>query len=764
MKRELTPKEIIYDVTIEEESLNHDENHIPEYNEVYKKIKTALEIDKEGFNVYLIDDFSKDKLETLMEYIKELYSKREKPKDICYVIYEEEKTPKAIYLNNGKGIIFKEKIEELQNTYYEYVFKFYNSSFSKEKESVMDSIHKKRNEYIGSLMDMAKNEGFDVKPTTNGFAFIPLKEGENMSEKDYDGLESLYKEEILDKVGKLKVNAEEVLEQLKDLENESLEQLRIILKTFFQSNLGKVKEKYKEEFVGDSNAIEYLDFFCKSIEKQLMENFSTSFEEDEEKINEIIYGHVVNVIVDNSINSYPPVIFEGDPSVNNLIGTMEYENHNGTYVTDVSLIKGGALLRANEGCLILRLTDLMNNASAYYYLKKTLITEKVDLDYNRGYLELLSLSGLKPEPIKVDVKIILIGDYEIYDLLYSYDEDFKKIFKIKAEYNPLLDINDENKKALIASINHIINKNGLFNIEPKALKEIAKYLSRRAEDKNKLYFDHYEINRIMILANNIVKSENRKTISSADILKVYINKEFIEEEISRMYKDKKILVNVDKEIIGSINGLSVIDMGYYRFGKPVRITCVCHKGEGNIIDIQKESNLSGNIHHKAINILKAYLNNFIDPYSKLPVDFYLSFEQTYGKIDGDSASIAEIVCIISALTKIPIRQSVAVTGSINQFGEVQPIGGINEKIEGFFNICRELHEVKDKAVLIPHSNIQDLVLNEEVEEAILRGDFKIYTMESVEDAVEVMMANEKYSCEDILNIIDLEIKKFNTKK
>lgn len=492
--------------------------------------------------------------------------------------------------------------------------------------------------------------------------------------------------------------------------------------------------------------------------------YSLNYDEDEEKINEIISKYAVNIIVDNSENKTPQVIYEEDPSINNLLGNIEYENHNNVYTTDVSLIKAGSMLNANGGCLIIRANSLFTNSNAYYYLKKSLISGKVNLDYNRGYLELLSLSSLKPEPININEKVILIGDYETYDVLYNYDEDFKKIFKVRAEYEPVVDINEGTKKALISNIYNLCEINKLKKPTSSAIKEIAKYLSRKAENRNKLFLDDIEINKLLMLSNNRVANEQKETIDAEDLQEVAYSQENIQREILDNYREKKILVKVNGTAVGQINALSVIDTGYFRFGKPIRITCSCYKGDGNIIDVQKESNLSGNIHSKSINILKGYINKFATAYSRLPVDFHLSFEQLYGKIDGDSASVAEIISILSSLSKIPVKQNIAVTGSINQFGEVQPIGGVNEKIEGFFNICKTIDCTVNKGVLIPYSNKDDIVLNHEVEAEIEKGNFHIYTMDTVEDAVEVLMGDGHINASEVFDHISKEVKKYSSKK
>jgi lon-related putative ATP-dependent protease len=536
------------------------------------------------------------------------------------------------------------------------------------------------------------------------------------------------------------------------------------MEEYYKKETEELRQQFINEFAENTEVIDFLSDICDGIEKDIVEVYSINYDEDEEYINEIIYKYVVNVLVDNSKNVIPPIIFEEDPSVNNLLGNIEYENKNGVYTTDVSLIKGGSLLKANGGCLILRISSLLTNSSAYYYFKKSLISGKVDLDYNRGYLELLSLSGLKPEPVKFNLKIIVIGDYNTYDLLYNYDEDFKKIFRIRAEYKSMLDINKDTKQAFLGKVSGICGYSKLQPLTDEAIKEVAKFLSRKAENKNKLYIDEYELGRILMLSNNKVQREKRKFIEGQDIIETVYYEELIEQEINESYRENKIFINVIDKIVGQVNGLSVIDTGYFSFGKPIRITCSCYKGSGNIVDVQKESDLSGKIHNKAINTLRGFMNTLIGGYEKLSVDFHLSFEQLYGKIDGDSASVAEVISMISALSKIGVKQNIAVTGSINQFGEVQPIGGVNEKIEGFFKICKLVDTIKDKGVLIPESNVSSLVLSEEVEEEIKKGNFHLYSMSKIKDAVEVLMSESSVGYKEVMAVALRESKKYSGKR
>jgi lon-related putative ATP-dependent protease len=761
MHRELTAEDIIYKFQFENLNFRDASYDMPEYNEVYKKLKTALEIDKEGYNVYLIDDFSKDKLQEIIKFVKENLKNKEKPKDICYVIQGEEKYPKVLFLCGGKGKTLKDMLEKIQKFYSDITCEFYTDSSNKEKEEIVDNIQEKRSDLISKLLKISEDEGFTMKPTQNGFTFIPIKDkDEMMNEKDYEKLDGEKKEQILNKVITLKSNAQKVLKELKNMELSGIKKIRILMDEYFNIKTKDIKKEYLEEFMENKDTIEFLNNVCLDIEKNIKEVYSINYEDDEEEINDLIYKYAVNVLVDNTLNDTPPVIFEEDPSINNLLGNIEYENKNGVYFTDVSLIKPGALLKANGGCLILRANSLLNNTSSYYYLIKSLISGKIDLDYNRGYLELLSLNGLKPEPVEFNEKILIIGDYNIYDLLYSYDEDFKKIFRVRAEYKSVLEIDEETKKYFLLKVSNICKDNNLNPLSDDGAAELAKFLSRKAENRNKFYIDDYELNRVLTISNNKVEGDKRNKIEEKDIMHTVYTEELIEKEIAESYKENKIFINVKGKLVGEINGLSVIDTGYFSFGKPIRITCCCHKGDGNIIDVQKESNLSGNIHNKAINILKGYISNLIGGYEKIPVDFHLSFEQLYGKIDGDSASVAEVISIISSLSKIGIKQNIAVTGSINQFGKVQPIGGVNDKIEGFFKVCKLKDKIKDKGVLIPESNLDSLVLSKEIEEEIKNGNFHIYSMETIKDAVEVLMGEENLGYNEIMGELNKELKKY----
>ncbi|HCW53892.1 MAG TPA: ATP-dependent protease [Clostridium sp.] len=765
MKRELTPNEIIFSAVCNDVKIQTDINRIPKNKTTLNKIKKALSVEKDGYNIYYVDSFSKEKLEDLINYIKSIYENKDRPQDICYVISGEYINPSPLFVPNGKGNLLKEMLDDIKEKYIDCISDFYSSSSDEEKEGIIEEISEKRNNYITSLMNMAKAKNFDIKATSNGFVFVPLKDqGDEMTKDEYNNLEGETQESIEKQASNLKKEAEIVLEKLKEIETDSIGKLKNIYKDYLGQNMQKYKDDFLLEFITEDNVYRYLVEIFAAIDDEVVECYSINLEDDEEDIQDIFKKYDVNVIVDNSEIEHPRVIYEEDPTISNLIGNIEYRNTNGSYTTDISLINAGSLIKANGGCLILRLSSLVSSGSSYYYLKKALTHGIVDYNYTKNYLDVLSIAGLKPESIPIDVKVILIGDYESYEILFDKDEDFKRIFPIKIEADTEIKYDSFSRNSIIAMIESKIKKDRLLNINDDAVDEIVKYLARIAGDRRKISVDDYYLNRILYLANNNAQIEDRKEITREDIIDIAYEEEKILDEVIESYRSKKILFTTTGERVGIVNALAVVGTGSYSFGKPMRVTCLALQGEGRIIDIQKECKLSGSIHEKSISILQGLLSSLLSPYEKLPVDLQLSFEQTYGMIEGDSASVAEIICILSALSKRPIRQNIAVTGSINQFGEIQPIGGVNEKIEGFHRVCREIDTIENKAVLIPSTNVNELILSGEVEEDIRKGKFHIYTMENLDDAIEILILNKGESVKGFFKEIDDELSKYRNNK
>ncbi|MGN0144932.1 MAG: AAA family ATPase [Clostridium sp.] len=765
MKRELTPSEIIFSVSSNDVMKQNNINRIPKSNTTLNKIKRALSIQKDGYNIYYVDSFSKEKLEELIDFVEQLYIDKEKPKDICYVSNGENVNPIVLILDNGTGQILKDMIEDIKEKYLECIREFYSTSSDEEKEDIIEDVSEKRSSYITNLMDMAKAKNFEIKATTSGFVFIPIKEaGQEMTKDEYNQLEDEDQESIEKQAANLKKEAEVILEKLKEIELDSIEKLKDLYRSHIKNNMQSYKDDCLLEFITNDSVYRYLIEMFEYIDDEIIECYSINLEDDEEYIHDILNKFSINILVDNKGIDCPRVIYEEDPSINNLMGNIEYRNNSSGYSTDMSLINAGSLVKANEGCLILRLSSLINSGSSYYYLKKALIHGQVDYNYTKSYLEVLSIAGLKPEPIPINVKVILIGDYESYEILFDKDEDFKMIFPIRIEAENELKYDINIKNVIRNIIEKKSKKDNLLKMTDEAMDELMKYLSRVAGSRKKISIDEYYVNKILYLSDNNAKLEKRDKISRCDIIETAYEEEKILSDVMESYSDKKILITISGQKVGIINALSVVGTGSYSFGKPMRVTCIAIKGEGRIIDIQKECKMSGQIHEKSISILSGLLSSMINPYEKLPVDLQLSFEQTYGIIEGDSASVAEFICILSALSKRPIRQNIAVTGSINQFGEIQPIGGVNEKIEGFHRVCGIMDTTSNKGVLIPSSNADELILNAAVEEDIKKGRFHIYTMDNLDDAIEVLILNEGESTADFFKGLNDEILKYKNDK
>lgn len=764
MVKKLKLDQILYRHNSREEILEDSFETLDILDNEYKKIDRSVNIKRPGYNLYLIDDYSKDRVDELKKYIEDKYKYLEAPKDICYVVLEDSKKPEVIFVSNGNGKRLNGVLEEIKNYYIDIIEEFYNVSVNSEKEVLLQEIQDRRDIYINDLMESANKENFDLKLTDKGFAFIPLIEDEVITEKNYEKLSDKKKDDISNKATKLKRKAELVIKKIRDIEDKSLVRLKEIYSDYINKEMEVYKDELLLQFIEDDNAYEYLEKLFFSIEKNIIDSYTIEFEEDEEVLYEILNKTRFHILVDNSLNIKPVVMFEEDPTINNLLGFIEYENNNGVYSTDLSLINAGSILKANNGCLIIRMSSLIANYNAYNQLKKVLISGKLNYESLKSYTDVINIGGLKPDTIPIDLKVILIGNKEIYDILYNNDEDFRKIFKLRAEFQQVVELNENSEKYIKKLTNKIITKNELMPITKDGFDEIIKYMSRFSGDRSKVSISLEELERILVLSNDTTKIRKSKVIESKDIIAVAYEVELIEDEYDKMYKENKILLSVKGSKVGVINGLAVIDTGYYSFGRPMRITCVAHKGNGKIIDIQKENKLSGKIHEKSISILKGLLNNMINPYKDLPVDFYLSFEQTYGYIDGDSASIAEAISILSALSKKAIKQNIGVTGSVNQLGEVQAIGGVNEKIEGFYRVCKFLDSDKDKGVLIPYSNINEIILTEEIEKSVSEDNFKIYVMKTLEDAIETLLLSEGETIFDFLEEVNTEIKKYQTLK
>ena len=760
MKKKLSESEIIFHFNLKRDNTNIALENLSEISEVNKKIKKSIDIEEPGYNLYLVDEYSKDRIDGVKRWVENIYNQKERSRDIVLCVLEDINRPISIIMPSGMAKSLKKSVEELKNDYYNVALDFYAESENSEKDKILDEIDEKRDVYIDKLINISKAEGFEVKASKDGFAFVPVGEEGEMTESEYDNLTDKEKDQITDGALNLRKKAQVILEKLKEVEVTYNEKLKDIYLEYIINEMYEKKENTIIDFIEYTTVSKYIENLCKSIENDLVNSYNCDESyEPEKNISNILNKYAISILVDNKDKGIPRVIYEEEPTLNNLFGYIEYESENGVYTSNLSYIYPGSLLMANNGCVIIRLATLLENPLSYNMLKKTLIKGNVSIDSSKNYLDIISLSGLKVENIPVNTKIILIGDLSTYNILYSVDEEFRNLFRMKVEYPKEITIRKGIFEGLRDYIVSECEKKKFLRIDDEAIFEIIKYLSRISGNRNKVNIDLEEINRIIIISNEEAKINNKSRITRDDINKILYEDELYSDKIDELYKQNKILLSLSDKVVGSVNGLAVIDTGYFSCGKIIRITGVCSKGSGKIIDTHKESNMSGKIHEKSLSILSGLINGLIDPYNKIQVDFHLSFEQVYGEIDGDSASVAEMICMLSALSKLPVKQNIAVTGSLNQFGEVQPIGGVNEKIEGFYKISSMYNKNKN-CVLIPSLNKDEIVLKSQVEKAVQSGKIEIYEMDTIEDAIEVMILDGKMSIKEFWKIVNNEVQKY----
>ena len=476
-------------------------------------------------------------------------------------------------------------------------------------------------------------------------------------------------------------------------------------------------------------------------------------EENEEAEQQIVFEdkdrfnkYRVNVFIDHSLTTEAPIVIENNPTYYNLFGKIEKNVEHGMYLTDFTMIKPGSIHKANGGYLVLNAIDIFRAGNIWDTLKRVLRNRKGFIEDMGEQYSLLPTSGLRPDAIPLDLKVVLIGNEDIYHILYHEDEEFRKIFKIKADFDFKMERNAKNMKSYVSFIATRAHLEGLLPFDRSGVCAVIEHASRLVEDQNQLTTQFGEIKDLTIEADYFARLKNARLIKRENVEEALNEKHYRlnlhEENILQQIQKKELILQLDGDVIGQINGLAVYDFGDYSFGKIGRITSTCSVGDGGLINIERQSRLSGRIHDKGVAILTGITNSLLSRTQKHSFSVSLCFEQSYGLVDGDSASTAELIAVLSAMGQIPIKQNFAVTGSINQMGDVQPVGGINEKVEGFYKICRLIGKGDSYHVIIPKSNSHNLMLHSEVREAIKDGFLKVYAVEHVSQAFQLITGIE----------------------
>ena len=716
----------------------------------------GLSIQYDGYNLYMAGESGVGKIRYALESAQRQAKYMPTPDDWCYVYnFEDSNRPKAINLPAGMGKEFKKDMEDFVKVIEQEISKaFDGEEYEEERSRIIKVFRDKKDELVLKLSNQAAERGFRVKLANSGVYFMPIIDGEPLSEEDFKALDEETKIELSKSSEALQIETSETIRKIRDLEmdaeNAIQEWEHQIALYAVGIHIDDLKNKYNEyPFV-----ISYLDAVKEDILKNIEYLAGPHYPDEQQNVltqllmmkkggeDNPYSRYKVNLLVDNSRLRGAPVIVDYNPTFYNLMGRCEYENELGTMITDYTLIKPGLFHQANGGFLILQVNDVISNPQSFEAIKRTLKTRQIIIENIKEQMGLVAVSALKPEPIPINVKIILVGSTEIYHLLYNYDRDFKKYFKIKADFDDHMDWNHGNVQRLAQFIGAFCRKEGVKHFDRTGVAEVVNYSSWIVQDQNKLTTRFSEIVNILGEAGTWANIEGSPIVSGSHVKKAITEKKKRSskyyEELLELIREGTLLIDTDGYAIGQINGLAVVDLGDYIFGKPSRITAATYMGKTGILDIEREVETGGTTHSKGVLILSGYIGKKYAQEIPLSLAASICFEQLYSGIEGDSASSAELFAILSSLSDLPVYQGIAVTGSVNQMGDIQPIGGATFKIEGFFEICKINGLTGKQGVIIPYQNAKNLVLSDEVVEAVEKGLFNIYPIKTVDEGMEIL--------------------------
>ncbi len=718
-------------------------------------INFGLAVERSGYNLFLTGLTGTGKATTikgcLERFIAEKKAKGAKYQlyDWCYVYnFSDPDRPRILKLLQGLGKSFRDHMDGLLKTLKDEIPKAFSSEeYSKRKQEIMEEHQRKYQEIMDALEYEAKEKSLMIQLSSMGAAAVPVVNGKPMSREEFLSLPEKEREKIESKRLEMMRKVDETYTRLREMENEVAEKMKEIdlrigefaVSRPFEEIL-RVYREYPDVINFLKEAREYtltkLDIFTQPPMPPQLPNFPPAASIDS------FIAYKVNVFVDNSSFDGPPVIIEPNPNWFNMFGKVERRAFMGTYVSDHAMIKPGAIQLANGGYLILNIRDVILSPGVWESLKRVIRTKEVRVEDPMEQLSFLTPQGMRPQPMPVEIKIVVMGDDNLYQLLSAYDEDFWEMFKVKADFDFQVELTEENIMAYACFIRACCDEEKLLPFDRSGVAKVIEFAARAVSDQEKLSTRFGQLKDLLIEADYWAKESQSQMINGEHVEKAVREKihrlDLVAERIRQLIVEGTLMVDVKGAFIGQVNGLSVYDLGTFSFGRPSRITAKTFLGRRGVINIERESQLSGRIHDKGVLILSGYLGWKYAQDKPLSLSASLCFEQSYTGIEGDSASSTELYAILSSLSDLPIRQDIAVTGSVNQKGEVQPIGGVNQKIEGFFDVCKAKGLTDDQGVMIPHQNIRNLVLREDIVKAVQDGQFHIYAVRAIDEGIEIL--------------------------
>lgn len=714
-------------------------------------IQFGISIVQKGYNIFALGPSGSGKLAAVKEIVGREAENRPVPDDWCYVNnFGEASKPKALRLPAGQGRRFardmEQVIEELSTVI---PAAFEGEEYRGRAEEIEEEAKEREINALNELRRKSLQHGIALIETPTGFAFAPVDEkGEVLGPEQFQKLSEHQQEQIQEAVTDLRQQLQKLLKQFPVWRKEAKEKLKTLNREIAEFAVNHLMDDLKARYEAIPGVVQYLN----EAQREIIDHAEDFFPKQEGGIATLI-GHAprpspflrykVNLLVDNSECKYAPVVFESLPSHNNLVGRVEYQAYMGALVTDFTMIKPGALHIANGGYLILDARKVLMQPFAWDSLKRILQSREIRIESLERALSVISTSSLEPEPIPLDIKIILIGDRVLYYLLNVYDPEFRELFKVSADFEETIDRDADGNALYARLIASLARRNQLRPLDKEAVIRVVEHAARLVEDSEKLSTHLRSLDDLLKEADHWAAQVQRAIITRDDVQAAIDHQirraDRLRERVYENIRRGTIFIDTEGAVVGQVNGLSVISLGDFSFGQPSRITATTRLGSGKILDIERESELGGAIHSKGVMILSGFLAHRYAKTRPFSVTASLVFEQSYGQVEGDSASLAELSAILSSLADLPIRQSLAVTGSVNQNGQVQPIGGVNEKIEGFFDICASIGLSGKQGVIIPRANVKHLMLRQDVVKAAESGKFHVYAVDTVDQALELLM-------------------------
>lgn len=721
-----------------------------------RAIEFGVEIKSQGYNIYALGPIGTGKTTFIKNYLKDKASVLPTPSDWCYIYnFDDSYRPKALKLPAGKGSEFQSDMDKLLNHLrIEIPRALETEDFERERNDILQEYQQKRSEEMSSLDEQATAAGFSLQTGPTGLMLIPAFQGQPLTPQQISQLRPEQRRELERKAAEFQDNISATMRKIRDLEKEAKAKISELEQKTVIFAVGHFIDDLKEKYAGIDEINDYLN----DVKKDVIDNIDDFKRQPGEGESAEILGmkipmpqpsfnkYKVNLIVDNSKTKGAPVIIESNPNYPNLLGRIDRQIRFGALTTDFTMIKGGSLHRANGGFLIIPAESLLRNYFSWEGLKRAIDTKEIKISEIAQELSLFSTISLEPEAIPLDVKVILIGSPYIYYLLHELDNDFQKLFKVMADFDVFMDRTPENVLKYAKFICARCLEENLLHFHKSAVAKVVEYGSELAGDQNKLITRFIDIADIIREANYWAKKANKDRVYAEDVKKAIDEKIYrsnkIEKRIQELIDEGTIMVNTDGAVVGQVNGLSVMQLGDRVFGRPSRITVRTYLGNDGVINIEREAKMSGRIHDKGVLILTGYLCGKYAQDKPISLSASICFEQSYEGVEGDSASSTELYALLSSIAGIPIKQGIAVTGSVNQRGEIQPIGGASQKIEGFFDVCASAGLTGEQGVIIPQKNVKNLMLREDIVQAVKDGKFHIYPVSTIDQGMEILTGLE----------------------